>query len=189
MRNRSLVGLNSGKKLVLIVAGMAALGVPVVIGILDAPAIVRGQVVPAPRPEFEVASMKPAKGGPWRMNEKNGTFRAENTALKMLIAEAYRVKIFQIYGDPAWIASSSYDITAKRNVDQKNEHATATELFETRWSDMQLRLQTLLEDRCALKVHRETKELPLYAVSIAKGGLKLQPSTCTTLDINGSVPP
>lgn len=44
------------------------------------------------------------------------------------------------------------------------------------------RLQALLAERCNLKVHRETRELPIFAVTIAKGGPKLQPPNCVTFD-------
>ena len=40
------------------------------------------------------------------------------------------------------------------------------------------RLQTLLRDRFKLSVHRETKELPVYELTVAKGGPKLQPPNC-----------
>ncbi len=50
-------------------------------------------------------------------------------------------------------------------------------------------LQTLLEDRYALKVHRETKELPVYALVVAKGGLKVQPSDCVKPDSSGATSP
>jgi uncharacterized protein (TIGR03435 family) len=52
------------------------------------------------------------------------------------------------------------------------------------WADLQLRLQVLLEDRFALKVHRETKDLPVYALTSAKGGLKLRPADCVAVSPN-----
>jgi uncharacterized protein (TIGR03435 family) len=90
-----------------------------------------------------------------------GRFTATNAKLKMLIGIAYNVKTFEISGGPGWIDSDGYDITAKA-VD------TNTNLDQLRPM-----LQTLLEDRFKLKVHRETKEMPVYALTFAKNGSKL----------------
>jgi uncharacterized protein (TIGR03435 family) len=108
---------------------------------------------------------------------RSGEFGATNMSLKTLIAEAYRVKRFEIDGGPGWIDSDTYDITAKPTVDP-NPGATSKEAY----ANVQLMLQTLLEDRYALKVHHETKELPVYALVVAKGGLKVQPSDCVKPD-------
>jgi uncharacterized protein (TIGR03435 family) len=119
---------------------------------------------PVARPEFEVASVKPNTSGTNMVNIRppaGGRFTATNARLKMLIAIAYNVKNFEIFGGPAWINSDGYDVTAKA--------ADSSIVLE------QLRplLQALLEDRFRLAVHRETKEVSLYALTIAKGGPKL----------------
>jgi len=90
-----------------------------------------------------------------------GRFTATNVGLKMLIVLAYNVKSFEISGGPGWIDSDGYDINAKA--------------ADTNTSLDQLRpmLQTLLENRFQLKVHRETKEMPVYALMLAKNGPKL----------------
>jgi uncharacterized protein (TIGR03435 family) len=67
-----------------------------------------------------------------------------------------------IEGGPAWIDSDRYDIDAK---------AETPESRETMNGPM---LQALLEERFKLKVHRETREIPVYALTVAKGGPKLQ---------------
>jgi len=104
--------------------------------------------------------------------------------LKTLIAEAYHVKTFEVYGGPGWIGSDAYDIRAKPTVDPQ-PGATSKEAY----ANVQLMLQTLLEDRYDLKVHRETKELPVYALVVAKGGLKLTPSDCVKPDSSSPPPP
>jgi uncharacterized protein (TIGR03435 family) len=119
---------------------------------------------PAPRPEFEVASVKPNTSGRNFINVRppvGGRFTATNARLKMLIALAYNVKSFEISGGPAWIDSDGYDITAKA-VDGN-----------TTLDQLRPMLQTLLEDRFKLKVHRETKEMPIYTLGFAKNGSKL----------------
>jgi uncharacterized protein (TIGR03435 family) len=134
---------------------------------------------PDTRPRFEVATIKPSAGGnrsSMGMN-RSGDFEATNMAVKSLVAEAYHVKTFEVDGGPGWIGSDTYDITAKPTVDPK-PGATSKAAYD----NIQLMLQTLLEDRYALKIHRETKELPVYALVVAKGGLKVQPSDCVKPD-------
>ncbi len=90
-----------------------------------------------------------------------GRFTATNARLKMLVGIAYDVKGFEISGGPGWINSDGFDITAKA--------------ADSNISLEQLRplLQALLEDRFQLMVHRDTKEMPIYALTVAKGGPKL----------------
>ena len=119
---------------------------------------------PPPRPEFEVASVKPntsANGMTMIRPPVGGRFNATNARLKMLISIAYKVQNFDISGGPGWIDSDGYDITAKAadgniGIDQ-----------------LRPMLQKLLEDRFRLKVHRETKDVPVYALLAGKNGPKL----------------
>ena len=75
---------------------------------------------------------------------------------------AYTVQPFQIVGGPDWINSERYAIDAKAA-----GNASRAQIF--------LMLQSLLEDRFQLKIHRETRELPVFDLVTAKGGLKLPP--------------
>ncbi len=105
--------------------------------------------------------------------------------LRTLIAEAYHVKTFEVDGGPAWIRSDTFDIQAKPTVDPR-PGSTSKEAY----ANVQLMLQTLLEDRYALKVHHETRVLPVYALVVARGGLKLTPSDCVKPDAdNPPAPP
>jgi len=146
------------------------------------------QAPAAPRPEFEVASIKPT--GPDHRGSSIGSkgpgrFDAENIPIRTFIAEAYGVKTFEIYGAPSWLSSDKYDVTAKTEVSAQ----PGRQSFEAMLADMRLRLQSLLEDRCALKVHRETKELPVYALTVVKSGIKVKTPNCVTFDINNRPPP
>ncbi len=119
------------------------------------------------RPEFEVASIKPsASVGIDRvrvgLHIDGSQVSAAALSLDNLIGIAYRVKHYQIFG-PDWMASERFDIAAKLP-----DGATEKEIPEM--------LQTLLEDRFQMKMHRESKELPVYALVIGKGGAKLQES-------------
>jgi uncharacterized protein (TIGR03435 family) len=100
-----------------------------------------------------------------------GRLIATNASLMMLIQFAYAahetpnslpLPDSQVVGGPPWVKVPGYDIEAKPegNTDPKQA-----------W----LMLQTLLADRFKLALHRETRQLPVYALTVAKGGLKLPP--------------
>ena len=98
------------------------------------------------------------------------TLHIEGTTLKDLVILAYHVHDFQVTGGPGWFDSDLYDIDAKAEA----HPVPGPQYGRLQWR----RLQTLLRDRFNLTIHRETKELPLYELTVAKGGPKLQPSTC-----------
>jgi uncharacterized protein (TIGR03435 family) len=131
------------------------------------------------RPEFEVASIKPNTGGSNDMGafaQPGGRFGARNLPLRVLIRTAYNVKDFQIIssGSPSWIDTDRYDINAKAPGGTANG-------FEP----LRPMLQSLLADRFKFAFHRETKELPIYELAAAKGGLKLtapKDSSCVPPD-------
>jgi len=104
----------------------------------------------------------------------------------MLIEFAYGIKDFQLAGGPPWINSQNYDISAKL------EDAEAKELqklpVDQRGGRIRLMMQSLLADRFKLTLTRETKELPIYALVVAKGGPKLTPTTHTPPDPDGPKP-
>ncbi len=113
-----------------------------------------------PRAEFEVASIKLNKSADRRimiLPPRGGRFTATNVTMQLLISLAYRIKDFQLSGAPAWLNSERYDIEAK---------AEGNPTIET----LGPLLQTLLEDRLQFKFHRESKELPVYALVVAKPG-------------------
>jgi uncharacterized protein (TIGR03435 family) len=90
--------------------------------------------------------------------------------LRHLITLAYRVRDFQVTGGPGWIDSERF------NIDAKAEGAPS---FNQEYVTLQYRrLQTLLRDRFNLTIHRETKDLPVYELTVAKGGPKLQQPNC-----------
>jgi len=139
------------------------------------------------RPDFDVASIKPALRGeispsnPMYLRPGNapGSLEARNAFLAFLISNAYGFKMDQIYDGPSWIHSDGYDISAKSDLTPEEDQKIGTSL-EARSADMNLRLQSLLEDRFRLKVHRETRQLQVFMLTVAKGGLKVQPADCVT---------
>jgi len=139
----------------------------VAIGITNAPVSQAPAQAPA-RPQIEVASIRlnTSGGGLSGMRRDSGRFTVSNTSLRTLIRNAYRVPDFTISGGPAWINTDAYDIEAKVEGEVERDDI----------------LKGLLEDRFRLKVHRETKEGPVYVLTVAKGGPKLPPSNCVVVD-------
>jgi uncharacterized protein (TIGR03435 family) len=139
--------------------------------ILAAGTLVHAQTQSAPRPAFEVASIKP--GDPnsqmFRIGSMpGGRFAANNASLKLLIQTAYDVRSHQISGGPNWLDSAKFDIEAK------SDSAAPIPAGPAGGPQMRLMLQSLLEERFKLKLHRESKEEPVYELVVAKGGPKLQ---------------
>lgn len=130
---------------------------------------------PAARPSFEVASIKPSEPLQERVNVgihiDGAQVHVIQFSLKDLIQAAYRVKIYQVEG-PDWIASERFDVSAKIP-----EGVSRDQVPEM--------LQSLLEDRFALKVHRGSKDLPVYALVVEPGGPKMQESPA---DPEGTAP-
>src|SRR5580765_5242991 len=132
-------------------------------------------------PAFEVASVKlhvlpegylrrswsaNIECPPWHCGIAGTRFTEDVASLADLIIDAYRVRRYQIGGLPNWGDSGRdvYDVAAKVGGDRPPTLEQARRM-----------LQTLLADRFQLKIHHETRELPAYALTIAKGGSKLKP--------------
>jgi uncharacterized protein (TIGR03435 family) len=119
---------------------------------------------PADRPKFEVASIKPAPENTRFASSlrplPSGRLHAGNLSVRMLISSAYHLQNFQIAGAPAWANTEGFDIEATAG-----SNATREQLM--------LMLQSLLEERFQLKYHRETRDVPAYALVVGRGGPKL----------------
>jgi|SRR5579863_715088 len=84
-----------------------------------------------------------------------------NVTLKNLIVEAYGLQPHQVFGGPAWLDSSEYDVEAKAGAPASKEQ-------------LDLMLRTMLADRFQLKFHRDTKELQVYELVAGKNGPNLR---------------
>jgi bla regulator protein blaR1 len=118
---------------------------------------------------FEVASVKPSRPDDLRgsfYGFSPGGLDVTNGTLKGIIQMAYEVPDFQISGGPGWINSDRFNISAKA---AGPESADPKERIQ----NTRLRLQALLAERFRLEVHRETREIPEYALVIARTGLKI----------------
>jgi uncharacterized protein (TIGR03435 family) len=110
------------------------------------------------RPEFEAATIKPAAPDEHATviaMPPGGRLEIVNMTLKGMLENAYGIQPFQIIGGPGWLDSDHYDISAKAGIAVKRE-------------EVLLRLQSLLADRFRVVVRREIKQLPVYALVMAR---------------------
>lgn len=167
MTGRTLSNLNLAGKLVLGAAAITAAAVPIVIGIAQA----------QPPLRFEVASIKPVKneGGRGGLDFlPGGGLRMGGATLDGLIAMAYDVRPEQIAGTQPWMRSQAFDILAKPEPPDAAAGRNMTPGTPA-WERFRQRLRNLLSDRFQLTVHTESKPASVFALTVAKGGFKLQP--------------
>jgi uncharacterized protein (TIGR03435 family) len=139
-------------------------------------------------PRFEVASVKPNDGcenSPrfGNLSPSPGRLELPCATLQNMIQQAYgtfadgatiNLQQLRTEGGPSWMQSDHYSVSAKA------EGPARTEMLAGPM------LRSLLEERFQLKTHRETRELPVYAMTVGKGGLKMQrlaDGACTPIDL------
>ncbi|HET8549922.1 MAG TPA: M56 family metallopeptidase, partial [Bryobacteraceae bacterium] len=178
MTNRIARGLTPAGKLVLAIAGMTAVAAPILIGIMRAPqsrAQTNTEAV-----TFEVASIRPSRPGSRGLILQftpGGGLRTVNAHLRQLIEVAYDVRNFQISGGPAWLNTQGFDILAKASQSAESAAAGNREMTEDRVPYVRQRIQALLAERFQLSIRRGTRQMPAYALVVAKNGPKLKEST------------
>jgi uncharacterized protein (TIGR03435 family) len=107
------------------------------------------------QPAFEAASVKPAKPDENATSyTRNGEFMG---SLQSLIWFAYGVEDYRISGGPKWLTTDRFDV-----------------VYEPTGPQAKLMLRTLLAERFKLAVHTETRQMPVYALVVAKGGPKME---------------
>ena len=116
---------------------------------------------------FDVISIKPAKpgvrGGGIKALPGGQEYTAQNVPVKLMISLMYKVPMWQIKGGPEWVDGGRYDVEAKAD-------------HPYNLDDLHTMFRNLLADEFKLKFHRETKEGPVYALSVDKSGLKMKPN-------------
>jgi bla regulator protein BlaR1 len=120
----------------------------------------------APRPTFEVISVKPTQGSPANSGFRRaspGGLNATNITVRMLIEYSYDVRDDQISGGPAWLDSERFEVMGKPP--DSPDAASGAQV-------VRLRTQSLLADRFHLVLRRETKEMPVLVLTVAKNGPK-----------------
>lgn len=145
---------------------------------------------PVAAPTFAVATIKP--GNPAAnnssMNINDGRVTTENVSLESLIQFAYNLSSGsgdQIIAAPNWVRTSKFDIVAKP------DEATSTAISKMNSDDRDKALrhmvQDLLADRFNLKLHHETRSLPVLALTIDKSRSKLsKPANATGGSLNSN---
>jgi uncharacterized protein (TIGR03435 family) len=174
-------GLSFARKVTLMIAAVAAIAVPILVGIISAPSI-RAQsqtqtAATAAAPQeaaerkiaFDVASIKPVQDMR-RLDEISSSgsrLDMEGVTVKLLIMYAYDVKNYRVPGTPALSAVNEiwYDIQAE----------AADDVTPTK-NEFRKMVQSLLADRFKLTIHHEMREMPVYALVVDKNGPKFKES-------------
>ena len=153
-----------------------------------------GQLPSEQKPEFEVASIKPNAGGPesGMTRFSGGRYITRYATLKQLIGHAYGVgghslSDRQLIGAPAWLSVDRFDIEATAPGIPDDSRGIIPAAAE-------LRMRSLLEERCALVTHYEQRELPIYALVLVRLDGSLGPklrrrtSPCVSPDTLNGLP-
>jgi bla regulator protein blaR1 len=135
----------------------------------QAPAASQAAATPPP---FEVATIRASKPDP---DQSMLMFTADGISitgipLAMMIREGFSTEDDHIMGEPSWVKSSRFDIEAKVAPED------APKLKNMKSPERRAMLVQLMVDRFGLKYHRETRDLPVYELVIAKGGVRMQPA-------------
>jgi uncharacterized protein (TIGR03435 family) len=118
-----------------------------------------------PKPTFEVASVKPNLSGSWGFNvsPRPGFYSATNVPVAVLIQFAYDLQDYQLVGGPGWALTARFDIAARPG-------------REVPTMEQRLMMQSLLEDRFKLVMHTEQREMPVFALVLARSDGRLGPN-------------
>jgi uncharacterized protein (TIGR03435 family) len=127
-------------------------------------------------PTFEVATVKPNKSGTNFIRfqtQPGGRFNAENVPVRELLRFAFQLQPYQIEGGPGWITSDRFDVIAKAEGEQPP-------LGPGQVGPIQLMMRSLLAERFGLVYHTATKEMPIFALMLARPDGKLGPKLTTS---------
>jgi len=125
---------------------------------------------PQPALQFEVAAVRQNQSADTRSsirNEPGGRITITNNTLFNMVRNAYNVQPFQMVrgsGMPDWFERDRWDILAKAP-----EGTFAP-------PQLMVMLQNLLADRFTLVVTRETREMPVYALVMARADRQFGPN-------------
>jgi uncharacterized protein (TIGR03435 family) len=163
---------------------IGAIAVPATTAFAQSAAI-RQQV---PLPTFDVASVRPMNydDGAWTHisnSPRTSEFKAVNVTLRDLLEVAYSIPETQMLGGPAWASTDKFDIEARSDA-PFNEQLAALSDEQGKEKKRQM-LLALLADRFKLAAHTEKREMPAYALIIAKGGAKLVRTDASGTSLSG----
>lgn len=187
MARRAALGLDFRRKLLLCAAGSLAVALPVAFGlvhVVQTHAQAQTETAQANLPKFDVVSIKPSKAfnGFMGIMLRPDGINITGVPAQMMIRQAFGVEDDRVIGVPGWAKTDRFDIQAK--VAPEDVEAFRKVPRDDRFAMM----LPVLQDRFHLKYHHEMRELPMYALVIAKGGPKLKQSSLTdTPEMNGPV--
>jgi uncharacterized protein (TIGR03435 family) len=171
MARRAARRMTFGRKLMLAAAGVAAAALPIAIGIL------RAQTLPPPPAYgYEVASIH--KADPKETNSRlgpgpQGGMSSHNVTVMSLLTFAYDVRVHQFVGAPGWVTTERFDVSFTPDKPEPGVTPGHFKEMQSVFNRHRQRMQAVLRDRFGLVLRAETRELPMYALVIAKGGHKL----------------
>jgi len=120
---------------------------------------------PDSKPSFDEVSITPAPDCTQpTFSVQPGRYLHSCVPLSSLIMNAYAISPYQLVGGPAWVRTSRFDIEAK---------SSALDFPAPQHRLRRRMLESMLAERFHLKMHRETREVPVYEVVVAEGGHKL----------------
>ena len=115
-------------------------------------------------PTYEVVSVRPDADSDFRHAfriERDGALYATGITLRRLMMTAYQIPGFRLVGGPGWVSDRRWDVQAK-----PSRAASDKQIWPM--------LRGLLEDRFQLRVHSETRNMPVYELTVGPHGSKLQ---------------
>ena len=156
-----------------VAASIAAVILPLAIGLAHAQT-----QAPPPAYTYDVASIH--RSSPDEHNTRigggpQGGMRLQNVTAMFMLSFAYGIADYQVVGAPRWMSTDHFDVTFTPD---KTETAlvpgvAGVKELESVMGRQKQRTQAILRDRFGLILHLETRELPMYALTLAKGGHKL----------------
>jgi uncharacterized protein (TIGR03435 family) len=142
----------------------AIVTVPVINGAASVPQMATTISLPDPSKMFDAASVRQNTSGEQGGGTSSGSghMTTRNASLRSLLLHAFPIQETQLVGGPGWLDSDRFDVVAKA-------------AGKTPDADLRVMLQNLLVERFSLKMHVETRSLPIYALALAHEDGRLGP--------------
>jgi uncharacterized protein (TIGR03435 family) len=146
------------------IATAAIVTVPVINGAASVPQMSTTISVPDPSKTFDAASVRQNTSGEQVGGTSSGSghMTTRNSSLKSLLLQAFPIQDVQLVGGPGWLDSDRFDVVAKA-------------AGKTPDVDLRVMLQNLLVERFSIKMHIETRSLPIYTLAVAREDGRLGP--------------
>ncbi len=116
-------------------------------------------------PDWEVATVKPSDPndtGGQHIRLRGGHVMLLDTTVEQFLLLGYGVQKSQLAGEPDWAKTAKWDVDGVPDAEG-----------EANWRQLQEMMQKILKERFGLTLHREQREMPVYALIVAKGGSKM----------------